>query len=823
MRVSSASDHVTHAIVGGGEAEAFEIDQSAEFFQILSSTLYSDKMLAVVREVMCNAWDAHIDSGRTDKAIKVTLTSQKLIIQDYGFGIPRALMAQRYAKYGGSTKAKDEKQTGGFGLGCKAPFAYTDNFEVTSCHQHEKTIFRLALSAAVVGGKPSILPIMTIPTVESGLTVSIDLKQGHDYTRFDTLVRNIAALGEMKVELNGVELHVIPFSEAKHDFLFVSRKFTKDDQLISVRCGNVVYPLTESDEYREAYYKARNVIQKLSGNDYYHRTAQKWTLVLLAPPGGVSPTPSRESLSLTPTTLKTVKKLLKDFVENFDDNTPNSEFLSILKERISALFLTKKQYQLYTPAAYHPTTLLSEEIKQLGYLNTRRQLCVARLSQELPNSRHFLRQELYQRIDMLIKADVPEKKLLIGFRKALVKDHAQTKGKKVRSYKWRSPWLHKTVIHPVLEALKKNGLSQDNFMYFLGNQYRQSDSFRVARTCSAGSLIDNFPYLKRFVVLAHNRSHILERAPRFPEWKKWFDKQDGIRVDVKCFCYVVPRTKGKPELAKKVLEDLGFDVLDLTEVRDWEDDIFQPSTTPVVKKPAIPRKKGIPLLSSIEFNSDHEFEFSTPFQDIPNDKRTMTPEVVVNVGRTDRDTFGQLGSSSARNVYKLFGDKIGLVNNTTALVKATKSGAKMFSEWLRETVAHEMIHNPEIKLAYTSDPDNANSSYEYDQFVDAIRYDPELCKQYKLAPQPSERARIFLELWKTFGSYETQRNVLLKPADDIIKTWSMSAEYLALEKLFDSSKLISLINPLGFKSIMRSGTPAQKLAAREMIIAALKG
>ena len=184
MRVSQANDHVTHAVVGGGEAETFEIAQTAEFFQILSSTLYSDKMLAVVREVLCNAWDAHIEAGKTDIPVKVTLTAQKLSIQDFGDGIAKDMMSQRYATYGGSTKARNDKVTGGFGLGCKAPFAYTDHFEVTSCFKHEKTIYQLALSSAEVGGKPSILPLMTIPTTETGLTVSIDLVDQFNH-RFD--------------------------------------------------------------------------------------------------------------------------------------------------------------------------------------------------------------------------------------------------------------------------------------------------------------------------------------------------------------------------------------------------------------------------------------------------------------------------------------------------------------------------------------------------------------------------------------------------------------------------------------------------------------
>lgn len=82
MQVTHVQDHVTHAVIGPNTAQSFGISESAEFFNILSNTLYSDKILAVVREVLCNAWDAHIASERTHLPIEVTLTSTELTIKE---------------------------------------------------------------------------------------------------------------------------------------------------------------------------------------------------------------------------------------------------------------------------------------------------------------------------------------------------------------------------------------------------------------------------------------------------------------------------------------------------------------------------------------------------------------------------------------------------------------------------------------------------------------------------------------------------------------------------------------------------------------------
>ncbi|NKX37731.1 hypothetical protein HGG70_07340, partial [Rhodobacteraceae bacterium R_SAG4] len=68
MEVTHINHKDTHAVIGGQAAEAFSISQNAEFFEVLSSTLYSNKKLAVVREVLCNAWDAHLMVERPDLA-----------------------------------------------------------------------------------------------------------------------------------------------------------------------------------------------------------------------------------------------------------------------------------------------------------------------------------------------------------------------------------------------------------------------------------------------------------------------------------------------------------------------------------------------------------------------------------------------------------------------------------------------------------------------------------------------------------------------------------------------------------------------------------
>ena len=69
----------------------FQINASPQAFRILSSGLYSDKITAVLREIACNAVDAHVAAGKADEPIEVKLPTAldpSFYIKDWGTGSP---------------------------------------------------------------------------------------------------------------------------------------------------------------------------------------------------------------------------------------------------------------------------------------------------------------------------------------------------------------------------------------------------------------------------------------------------------------------------------------------------------------------------------------------------------------------------------------------------------------------------------------------------------------------------------------------------------------------------------------------------------------
>lgn len=137
----------TSGVEARGEFQ-ISVRHSAHIMSILRDQLYSDKVLAVLREYSANAWDAHREVGKNDVPIHVTLPTTlepTLSIRDFGPGISHNDMFEIYAQYGESTKRTSNGQVGMLGIGSKSGFAYTDSFTITSWHQGKQRIYTALL------------------------------------------------------------------------------------------------------------------------------------------------------------------------------------------------------------------------------------------------------------------------------------------------------------------------------------------------------------------------------------------------------------------------------------------------------------------------------------------------------------------------------------------------------------------------------------------------------------------------------------------------------------------------------------------------------
>jgi hypothetical protein len=115
------------------ESLEFGIGDPSVIIEILRNRLYSNPIQTLVQEYICNARDAHREAGKESTPIQVELPSKSNLVfsvRDFGCGLSPDQVKNIFVNYGTSTKRKSDKMTGGFGIGAKSAWAYTDNFTV---------------------------------------------------------------------------------------------------------------------------------------------------------------------------------------------------------------------------------------------------------------------------------------------------------------------------------------------------------------------------------------------------------------------------------------------------------------------------------------------------------------------------------------------------------------------------------------------------------------------------------------------------------------------------------------------------------------------
>lgn len=100
------------------------------------SKLYAYPIRTLVQEYICNGRDAMREAGTWGKTpIEITVPTAfdpVFKVRDYGVGITPDRMENIFVNYGSSTKRNTNTQTGGFGIGAKSAFSYTDSFTIAS-------------------------------------------------------------------------------------------------------------------------------------------------------------------------------------------------------------------------------------------------------------------------------------------------------------------------------------------------------------------------------------------------------------------------------------------------------------------------------------------------------------------------------------------------------------------------------------------------------------------------------------------------------------------------------------------------------------------
>ena len=124
-----------------GAQTKFTIDEDGADFIIeaLSKTIYKNPIGTIIREYTSNGWDANREAN-SDDPVFVSLDRDAngvyVSFLDYGVGLSSERINHVFCRYGKSTKRGDNNQIGGFGIGAKSGFAYTDTFFINTVHEN---------------------------------------------------------------------------------------------------------------------------------------------------------------------------------------------------------------------------------------------------------------------------------------------------------------------------------------------------------------------------------------------------------------------------------------------------------------------------------------------------------------------------------------------------------------------------------------------------------------------------------------------------------------------------------------------------------------
>jgi hypothetical protein len=223
---------------------------NAAFVMRSMADLYSNRELACIREYSTNARDAHIEAGKADVPIEVTLPTllnPTFRIRDFGPGMNEYQLGEVYTQFGESTKRDSDDYNGMLGFGSKSAVAYTNTFTITSVQNGIKNVAVITRTEDSDGGYIiSLKIVLTVRTTEpSGTVVEIPVhnhsefsRKAHDFYRYwkpgTVLVDNVtpewhvgakmaeglymtASGGTSQVVLNGVAYPIV-----NSDYLFKS-------------------------------------------------------------------------------------------------------------------------------------------------------------------------------------------------------------------------------------------------------------------------------------------------------------------------------------------------------------------------------------------------------------------------------------------------------------------------------------------------------------------------------------------------------------------------------------------------------------------------
>jgi len=336
---------------------SLDLDSANMLMQMLSKNLYSDGIGSSIRETASNALDSHRRAG-VDKPIVVSFIKTKehnyeFTVEDFGLGLDADDVEQIISKYGKSTKRESNVELGMFGLGFKAPLAYSSSFYFI-CRK-------------------------------DGVERKYMMYEGDDYNKIDLLYEQKTKEG------NGVKIIIPSKYEDRWEFIKKIKEQLAYFEGVYFNMHNVGddidnnFKIHRNDVFQRSELSSDNNMHLCLDNVYYPIDFNKLGIRSLRYPiglrfsltDGLFPTPNREAIRYTKESKKAILDKLGEFAE-YMIGVYNKSFT--LSEDIKAIFkyynsnsryvkVAEKSYEISELLKYGTTKLIVPKLKGIPNLD----------------------------------------------------------------------------------------------------------------------------------------------------------------------------------------------------------------------------------------------------------------------------------------------------------------------------------------------------------------------------------------------------------------------------------------------------------------------
>ena len=282
-------------VSGDVETTGFNIEINESMFAMLTSNIYNDTTLAVMREWSTNACDACIAAGVEVKfdVHLPTFSEPYFHVRDYGTGLAPEDITGLFSNLGASTKRNSDAYNGTLGIGRMAGLAVSNAFTVDSYLNGHHYSYAISMQKGI----PVTMFLGELTTSEpNGLKLSV------------------------VVELDDIETYV---DKAGDLYKYFDYKPTLNYDDINITLDAAEHISDDWFRYspKERYDRTNYVVMSQVAYAIPYNSAVEdhglTNLVIKAAPGAVTFNPGRESLSLNKSTISYLNEMFTQITEDY--------------------------------------------------------------------------------------------------------------------------------------------------------------------------------------------------------------------------------------------------------------------------------------------------------------------------------------------------------------------------------------------------------------------------------------------------------------------------------------------------------------------------